>query len=250
MMLSFTASTGAAVSRLGRALLLGVLLATGLGAQANEAAIRKNLPERLPNFPTIDEVRRTPMAGLFEVRINGTEIIYTDAQGNFVIQGVLLDTQARVNLTEQRVEQLTALPFDQLPLKDAFKLVRGNGERQMAVFEDPNCGFCKRLERDLAKLDNATIHIFLYPILGQDSVTKSNHIWCAKDRAKAWEDWMLRNITPPAAECDTSAIARNVEFGRTHRITGTPTTFFVNGARVPGAVGLERIEAALQAPRR
>ncbi|MCU0931269.1 MAG: DsbC family protein [Serpentinimonas sp.] len=244
-----TAPASAFFARLGRGLVLGTLLATGFGAHANEAAIRKNLPERLPNFPTIDEVRQTPMPGLFEVRINGTDIIYTDAQGNFVIQGVLLDTVAREDLTKKRIDQLTALPFDKLPLKDAFKLVRGNGERQMAVFEDPNCSFCKRLERDLARLENTTIYIFLYPILGQDSVTKSNHIWCAKDRAKAWEDWMLRNITPPAAECDTSAIARNVEFGRVQRITGTPTTFFVNGTRLPGAVSLDRIEQSLQARR-
>ncbi len=214
-------------------------------AVAQEATIRKNLAERLPNLPKIDEVSKTPMNGLYEVRINQSDIIYTDAEGNFILQGSLIDTKSRTNLTEQRTDKLSAVAFNQLPLKDTFTLVRGNGKRKMAVFEDPNCGFCKRFEKDLAKLDNVTIHVFLYPVLGPDSITKSNNIWCAKDKAKTWEDWMLRNITPPSANCDTDAIDRNVEFGRKHRITGTPTTFFVDGARVPGAVPLDKIEQAL-----
>jgi thiol:disulfide interchange protein DsbC len=214
-------------------------------ALAQESAIRKNLAERLPNLPKIDEVSKTPMNGLYEVRINQTDIIYTDAEGNFILQGSLIDTKARTNLTEQRTEKLSAVAFNQLPLKDTFTLVRGNGKRKMAVFEDPNCGFCKRFEKDLAKLENVTIHVFLYPVLGPDSITKSNNIWCAKDKGKTWEDWMTRNITPPTASCDTDAIDRNVDFGRKHRITGTPTTFFSDGTRVPGAVPLDKIEQAL-----
>jgi thiol:disulfide interchange protein DsbC len=214
-------------------------------AQAQEAAIRKNLAERLPNLPKIDEVSKTPMNGLYEVRINQTDIIYTDAEGNFILQGSLIDTKSRTNLTEQRTDKLSAVAFSQLPLKDTFTLVRGNGKRKMAIFEDPNCGFCKRFEKDLAKLDNVTIHVFLYPVLGPDSITKSNNIWCAKDKGKTWEDWMTRNITPASASCDTAAIDRNVEFGRKYRITGTPTTFFSDGTRLPGAVPLDKIEQAL-----
>jgi thiol:disulfide interchange protein DsbC len=237
-------------TRLTRTLLLTCALCTGLAATAQEAAIRKNLSDRLPNLPRIEEVSKTPMNGLYEVRVNESDIFYTDAQGNFLIQGVLIDTRARVNLTEQRIDKLTAITFDQLPLKDAFAIVRGNGKRQMAVFADPNCGFCKRFERDLGKLDNITIHLFLYPILSQDSLDKSGHIWCAKDKVKAWEDWMLRNVTPPAASCDTSALERNVAFGQKNRITGTPTSFFTDGTRVPGAVGLDKIEQALKASSR
>ncbi len=233
------------LSRSRWALLLAGLLATALNVSANEATIRKNLAERLPNLPKIDEVSPTPMKGLFEVRVNQSDILYTDAEGNFLLQGALIDTKARANLTEQRIEKLTAIDFKDLPLKDAFTLVRGNGKRKMAIFEDPNCGFCKRFEKDIAKIDDVTIYVFLYPILGQDSVVKSQNIWCAKNRGKAWEDWMLRNVTPPSASCDTSALDRNVAFGQKTRITGTPTTFFVDGTRLPGAVGLDKVEQAL-----
>ena len=233
------------MNRLAHALTALCLLGAGGSALANEAVIRKNLAERLPNLPKIDEVSPTPMKGLFEVRVNQSDILYTDAEGNFLIQGALIDTKARTNLTEQRIDKLTAVAFNDLPLKDAFTVVRGNGKRKLAVFEDPNCGFCKRFERDLAKLNDVTVYVFLYPILGQDSVTKSQNIWCAKNRAKAWEDWMLRNVTPPAASCDTAALDRNVAFGQKNRITGTPTTFFVDGSRVPGAVPLDKIEEAL-----
>jgi thiol:disulfide interchange protein DsbC len=232
-------------TRLVRALSLLCLLAAGTATLANEAVIRKNLAERLPNLPKIDEVSPTPMKGLFEVRINQSDILYTDAEGNFLIQGALIDTKARANLTEQRIDKLTAIAFSDLPLKDAFTVVRGNGKRKLAVFEDPNCSFCKRFERDLTKLNDVTVYVFLYPILGQDSVTKSQNIWCAKNKAKVWEDWMLRNVTPPTASCDTAALERNVAFGQKHRITGTPTTFFVDGSRVPGAVPLDKIEEAL-----
>ncbi|MFN3495241.1 MAG: DsbC family protein, partial [Hydrogenophaga sp.] len=121
---------------------LAVLLAAAsLGVAAQEATIRKNLTERLPNLPPIDEISKTPMQGLYEVRVNGSEIFYTDAEGKFLIQGSLIDTQARQDLTAQRLEKLSAIDFKDLPLKDAFTIVRGNGKRQMAVFEDPNCGF-------------------------------------------------------------------------------------------------------------
>lgn len=234
-----------------RRLALGVLGAAALtaSAHANEALIRKNLADRLPNLPRIEEVRSTPMPGLFEIRLNGTDILYTDAEGNYLIQGVLIDTKARVNLTEERLDKLTAVAFDELPLKDALTVVRGNGQRKLAVFADPNCGFCKRFERDLAKLDNVTIYTFLYPVLGKDSHTKSRAIWCAKDRAKTWNDWMVRGVPPaePAADakCDTAALERNLALGQKYRITGTPTTILANGTRLPGAVGLDRLEALL-----
>ena len=225
--------------------LFALLTALSLGAWAQEATIRKNLTERLPNLPKIDEISKTPMPGLFEVRFNGTDLFYTDAQGNFLLQGSLIDTRSRVDLTEQRVNKLTAIAFADLPIKDAFTLVRGNGKRKMAVFEDPNCGYCKRFERDLAKIDNVTVHLFLYPILGADSVEKSRNIWCAKDKGKAWVDWMVKDITPATAECNTAALDRNVEFGRKARITGTPTIIFADGSRVPGAIPADRIEKFL-----
>ncbi|TFY97502.1 DsbC family protein [Ramlibacter rhizophilus] len=229
--------------------LLALLAAAGLAgaalAQSPEATIRKNLAERVPQLGKIDEISKTPMAGLWEVRV-GTDILYTDADGQFLIQGALLDTKARRNLTEERVDKLMAIDFSALPLKDAFTIVRGNGKRKMAVFQDPNCGYCKRFERDLQKVDNVTIHMFLYPILGPDSTAKSRSIWCAKDKGKTWADWMVRDQPPPeAASCDTGALARNVEFGRKYKITGTPTLIFADGSRVPGAIAAAQVEQHL-----
>jgi thiol:disulfide interchange protein DsbC len=222
-------------------------LALGCSSVPPEDTIRQALSERLPNLPKIDEVTKTPMDGLYEVRVNQTEIFYTDRAGNFLIQGELIDTKGRQNLTEARIEKLTSVAFDSLPIKDAFTIVRGNGERKMAIFEDPNCGFCKRYERELEKLDNVTMHVFLYPILGPDSIVKSGHIWCAPDKGKTFVGWMVNGELPPAASCDTAAVQRNVAFGQKNRITGTPTTFFADGSRVAGAVPLERVEQGLNA---
>jgi thiol:disulfide interchange protein DsbC len=225
--------------------LVSACLLAGLNAFAQEATIRKNLGERIPQLQKIDEVKQSPMPGLFEIRVNGTEIYYTDAKGNFLVQGNLIDTRQRRNLTEERVDKLTTINFDALPLKDAFTIVRGNGSRKLAVFEDPNCGYCKKFERDLQKVDNVTIHMFLYPILSADSAEKSKNIWCAKDKTKAWQDWMVRDQEPKASVCDSSAIERNVEVGRKYKITGTPTLVFVDGTRVPGAIGAAEVEKHL-----
>ena len=230
-----------------RALLAALTAAAALastGAAAQEATIRKNLGERVPQLAKIDEISKTPMPGLYEVRI-GSDILYTDAEGSFIIQGQLIDTKQRRNLTEERTEKLLAIAFDSLPLKDAFTIVRGNGKRKLAVFEDPNCGYCKRFERDLQKVDNVTIHMFLYPILSPDSTAKSHNVWCAKDKGKAWLDLMVRDQAAPAATSDTSAVARNLEFGKKYKITGTPTLIFADGSRVPGAIGAPQVEKFL-----
>ncbi|KAB2898431.1 MAG: DsbC family protein [Burkholderiaceae bacterium] len=225
-------------------LLAAAMLALGLGAHAQDAAIRKTLAERIPQLDKIEEVRPTPMPGLYEVRV-GTDLFYTDAKGNYLIQGELIDTKARRNLTEDRINKLTAIDFEALPFKDAFTIVRGDGSRKLAVFEDPNCGYCKRFERDMQNVNNVTVYLFLYPILSPDSAEKSRNIWCAKDRAAAWHDQMLRDKIPPSASCDTTALQRNLALGRKHKITGTPTLIFANGARVPGAIGSQDVEKRL-----
>ena len=224
------------------ACLLVVSLSSAL---AQEATIRKNLAERLPTLPKIDEVTKTPMNGLFEIRVNDSDIFYTDAEGNFLLQGNLIDTRSKRNLTEERTEKLNAVAFDSLPLKDAFTIVRGNGKRKMAVFEDPNCGYCKRFERDLQQVNNVTVYMFLYPVLGADSIDKTKNIWCAKDKAKVWQDIMVRDMPVPKASCDSTAIDRNIDFGRKQKITGTPTIFFADGSRVPGAINTAQIEKFL-----
>jgi thiol:disulfide interchange protein DsbC len=225
---------------------LGLALLT-VGACAQDVdKIRKNLGERLPLLGKIDEIGKTPMPGLFEVRV-GTDLFYTDANGNFLISGHLIDARTQKNLTEERQEKLLAIPFDQLPLKDAFTIVRGDGRRKIAIFEDPNCPYCKQFERDLQKVDNVTIYMLLYPILGDDSVAKSHGIWCSKDKSAAWLDQMLRGKAPakPAAGCDFSPVTRLVEYGRQFKISGTPTLFLADGTRVPGAIPPAEVEKLL-----
>jgi thiol:disulfide interchange protein DsbC len=232
------------MKKLGVILAVCALLST-TSSWAQEAAIRKNLAERIPQLEKIDEVSKTPIQGIFEIRVNGAEIYYTDAEANYLIQGNLIDTKLKRNLTEDRIEKLTAVKFDALPFKDAFTIVRGDGKRKLAVFEDPNCGYCKRFEKDLQKINNVTIHMFLYPILSPDSTEKSKNIWCAKDKAKTWQDWMVRDKSPVAASCDSAAITRNVELGHKHKITGTPTLIFADGSRIPGAISAEQVEKKL-----
>lgn len=227
-----------------RAALALLLAAAPFAAKAQEGAIRKNLSERVPQLQKIDEVRKTAMPGLFEVR-TGMDVFYTDAQGDFVIQGRLFDTRLKRDLTREREDRLLAVDFAALPFKDAFTIVRGNGKRKLAVFEDPNCAYCKRFEKDLQKLDNVTIHVFLYPILGADSSEKSRNLWCAQDKGKAWQDWMVQNRAAPAAQCDGGALRRNVAFGKAHKITGTPTVLLADGTRIPGAIGAEQLERLL-----
>ena len=230
-----------------KTLLAATLACIGMAALADDASIRKNLAERIPQFLKIDEINKSAMPGLFEIRVNGTEIFYTDADANFLIQGSLIDTKQKRNLTEERIDKLTAIAFDALPMKDSFTIVRGNGKRKLAVFEDPNCGYCKRFEKDLQKVDNVTISMFLYPILGADSAEKSRNLWCTKDKAKAWQDWMVRDQSsaPAAPGCDATALMRNVELGRKYKITGTPTLIFADGSRVPGAIGAAQVEKFL-----
>ena len=223
-----------------------VLLAAGT-LHAQEAAIRKALAERIPSMPKIDEVRPSPIAGLYEVRYGGTEIVYTDAKGEFLLQGSMLDTKTMANLTEERIEKLTAVDFHSLPFKDAMVFTQGTGARKMAVFVDPNCGYCKRFERDLSTVKDVTIYTFLYPILGPDSNVKSRDIWCAKDNAKTWRTWMIDGVTPPkSAGCDVAALERNLELGRKYKISGTPAVIFEDGTRFPGALPVDRLEQRMK----
>ena len=233
--------------RLAAAWALSLGFALSLNAQAQEANLRKTLAERLPALAKIDEISKTPLPGIFEIRINGSDIYYTDLEGNYLIQGSLIDLKQKRNLTEERIEKLSAIDFNSLPLKNAFTQVRGNGKRKLVVFADPNCGYCKRFENDLSKIENVTIHHVLLPILGEDSLVKAKNIWCAKDKAKTWNDWMLSGIQPPTLKCDAAAVDANVEFGKKNRITGTPTLFFADNSRIPGAIDAKQIEKLLSA---
>lgn len=223
---------------------LAVALSLPALALADEADVRKGMEARLGT--KVESVTKAGFLGLYEVYADGN-IFYTDDKVTAIMVGAqLIDAKSMKNVTEERMRKLTAIKFNELPLDRAIKQVRGDGKRVLATFEDPNCGYCKRLARDLQKLENVTIYTFLLPILSEDSVKKSKQIWCAADRAKAWNDWMVDGKAPSGREdCDTAAITRNQEFGRKLNITGTPTMFFGNGERVPGAMPLQRIEQKL-----
>lgn len=223
---------------------LAIALSVSMLAFADEADVRKGMEARLGT--KVESVTKAGFLGLYEVYADGT-IFYTDEKLTAIMVGAqLIDAKSMKNVTEERMRKLTAIKFNELPMDRAIKQVRGDGKRVLATFEDPNCGYCKRLARDLQKLENVTIYTFLLPILSEDSVKKSKQIWCSADRAKAWNDWMVEGKAPSGREdCDTAAITRNQEFGRKLNITGTPTMFFGNGERVPGAMPLPRIEQKL-----
>lgn len=213
-------------------------------AVADEADIKKAMEARLG--AKVESVSKSGYLGLYEVYADGA-IFYTDDKVSaIVVGGQMIDAKSMKNVTDERMKKLTAIRFSDLPLDRAIKQVRGDGKRVLATFEDPNCGYCKRLAKELQKLDNVTVYVFLYPILSEDSVRKSKQIWCAADRSKAWNDWMIDGKAPAGREdCDTSAVTKNQEFGRKLNISGTPTMFFGDGERVPGAVPLARIEQKL-----
>ena len=231
---------------------LALALAASLlpAALAQEAVIRKNLAARLPDFPKIDEVTKTAIPGLFEVRI-GTEIVYTDEQGDHVIQGSLIDTKTRSDLTQARIDKITKIDFAALPLKDAIVWKQGSGARKLVVFADPNCGYCKKFETEMQQVKDVTVYTFLYPILGGDSPEKSKNIWCAKDNGAAWRDWMINGNAAPRSlgSCDAAALQRNVALGKKYRVTGTPALVFEDGKRIPGALPPAEVEKQLVASR-
>lgn len=225
---------------------LGLAMVFGVQAMADETDIRKAMEAKLGT--KVESVTKSGYMGLYEVYADG-QLLYTDEKmTTIIVGGQLIDAKTMKNVTDERMKKLTAIKFSELPLERAIKQVRGDGKRIMATFEDPNCGYCKRLAKELLKLDNVTVYTFLYPILSEDSVRKSKQIWCSSDRAKAWNDWMIDGKAPAGREdCDTSAVTKNQEFGRKLNISGTPTMFFSDGERVPGAMPLPRIEQKLSA---
>ena len=194
----------------------------------------------------VDSVTRMPF-GLYEV-VLGTDVVYVDPAVNYVIAGRVIDARTREDLTQKRRDELLKVDFKSLPLDQAVKLVRGNGSRVVVTFEDPNCPYCKRLYKDLRSMTDVTIYTFLYPILSQDSFEKSKNIWCAKDRAVAWDEYMGDNKAPDAAPADCKHPLQQVlALGQKLDVTGTPTLVFPDGTRFPGAVPAETVEKKLNA---
>jgi len=214
---------------------------SALGATANDRAVAQRFSERFSGVE-VAGARLTPY-GIYEVLVGG-DLVYTDEKVTWVMEGPLIDAATRRDVSRERLEQLGSIPFSELPLELAVKQVRGDGKRQMAIFEDPNCGYCKQLHKVLKDEDNVTIYSFLYPILSQDSAVKSRDIWCAKDAAVVWQDWIIDGKKPATAECDAPT-DKVLALGQKLLVRGTPAIFFEDGSRLNGAVPIEVIQRHL-----
>lgn len=213
-------------------------------AHAGENEIRQSLQSKFPNIGKLEHVVKTPYAGLYEIVV-GDQLLYTDAQGQYLFDGNVIDVQNRRDLTEERRRQLFAIEFDKLPLDLAVKKVKGNGKRRMAYFTDPNCGFCKRLEKELSKVSDVTLYLFLYPIFQGSDVLVRN-VYCAKDPVKAWDSLMLNGVAPAEATCKVPT-EKVLALGKKLRVNGTPNLIFGDGMQVPGYLPAEELEKRLNA---
>jgi thiol:disulfide interchange protein DsbC len=228
------------------------LLASALPAQTpappltgEAAAVKKALEQKLPGA-TVKGVTKTPYFGLYEIQLD-EQIVYTDAKANYVVLGAIYDTNTKRNLTELRQRELNRVAFDSLPLNLAFKRVKGNGERKLAIFSDADCPFCARLEQELKSIDNVTIYTFLYPIdqLHPDAARKSRMIWCAPDKVKAWDEFYASGALPDnKGDCENPVAATNA-LGAKLKVTATPTLVFADGSVIPGALPAQQIESEL-----
>lgn len=230
-----------------RACLCAALLSSGMAA-ASEATVKREMEKKYPGVP-VHSVAKTPMPGIYEVFVNG-QIVYTDENVTYlIVRGRMIDVARRADVTEERMRVLTATKFDEIPFELAFRKVQGKGTRKLAYFADPNCPYCKKIEAEFAKLEDVTIYIFLYPVLGQDSHEKAKAVWCSENRVKAWDDMMLNGKAPDTpATCDTP-IEKILAFGQRQAITGTPTLFFADGQRVTGAIPADQLRELLDAAR-
>jgi len=218
----------------------GLIFSTQIQAQA-EQQIKVDIQKKLGASVKVKSVSPAPVSGLYEVLV-GNEIFYTDAAGKYLFQGEIIELATGKNITEQRQNDLNRIKWSDLNQSNAFKTVRGNGNRQLAVFSDPNCGYCKRLEKSLLQLDNVTIYTYLIPILSPDSALKAKQMWCSSDPSKSYIEWMVNGVSPTGKSDCATPLDKNLAFAKTYGITGTPTLFFTDGSRFPGAVQITDIE--------
>ena len=229
-------------------LLLGVLLAMPV-ARADEAKIRSVVGAALGGA-RIEGVQPAPVPGLYEVRFQsreGPQIVYTDAEANYILHGSLYDTRGKRDLTEERLSKLSAIRFESLPLDLAVKVQRGSGRRVLAMFSDPYCPYCQQFEKTLQTIDDVTIYVFMFPVIRPQNADHSKAVWCAPDRGRAWLALAARPKAQPSvldASCD-SPIERVLELGRSLRVNSTPTLFFVDGERVRGGLRAADLRAKL-----
>lgn len=234
------------ISKTALFLLSGLMMSCAYAETPTEANIKKLLQPRLGSGAKIESVKETPYAGLYEVHTGG-DIIYTDKAAQYLVVGHVFNAKTSQDLTKDRLDDINKIKFSDLPLEMAVKMVKGDGKRVIAVFEDPNCGYCKRFRQNTLKdMNNVTVYTFLYNILSEDSVVKSKNIWCAADRNKAWDEWMVNGKAAPVAPAGCATPNDKVlALGQKLRVTGTPAIFFADGSRIPGAIDAKALEAKL-----
>jgi thiol:disulfide interchange protein DsbC len=224
---------------------VGLLCTTLLFTEAAQAQadqqLKLDIQKKLGGSAKVRSVTPAPVSGLYEVLV-GNEIFYTDSSAKYLIQGEIIELATGKNMTEQRQADLNRIKWSDLNQANAFKTVRGNGNRQLAIFSDPNCGYCKRLEKSLQQLDNVTIYTYLIPILSADSSLKAKQIWCSSDPNKTYIDWMVNGVAPSGKTDCSTPLDKNLAFAKSYGITGTPTLFFTDGSRFPGAAQITDIE--------
>ena len=224
-----------------------ITMLMGACAQADQVTeIKKIIAPKLGDNIKIDAVKKTPYAGLYEVQLGDT-IVYTDDKANYLFIGNIMDLNSRKNITRERVEKLTSIRVKDMPLDLALKQVNGKGERVMVTFEDPNCGYCKKLRHELQKLENVTIYTFMYDILSEDSSVKSKNVWCSANPLASWNDLMLNGKAPPPAPstCMNNPHDKIRELGSKLHLTVTPVIFFADGSRLAGYVNVATLEEKL-----
>jgi thiol:disulfide interchange protein DsbC len=211
------------------------------------ATLRQNIESRFPGAHVLD-VQPSAIPGVYEVYM-GDQIVYSDAMGDYLLVGSMVDTQTKQNLTDARMNEHGKIDFSALPVDRAIKIVKGNGSRKFAVFSDPDCPFCQQLEKTLLSVTDITMYVFLYPIasLHPQAPAKAHAIWCAADRQQAWNQWMQEKKLPPAKTCSGDPIDGLQKLGDTLHVNSTPTLFFANGRRVAGAIPAPELEKDLAA---
>ena len=196
----------------------------------------------------VQAIHPSPIAGLYEVVVSGKQVIYTDAQANYMLVGDLIDINQRKSLTDERSTELNKVDFASLPLEMAIKEVRGNGKLTVVVFSDPDCPFCKRLEQEFAKMTNITIYNFMMPIasLHPQAAQKAEQIWCQPNRTTAWTQWMRHNQLPPTVAACDNPVAETTSLGEQLGFNGTPALIFPNGKTHAGYAPMPQLQELIE----
>lgn len=240
------------MKRLVHACSIAIALCAALGvsiARATDGASSTLMQTLQKRFPTvrINSVQPSPVPGLYQV-IAGDQVVYTDASGDHMIVGRMMDTKTRQDMSAQALDSFYTIDFKSLPFGEAIKIVKGNGEHKMALFADPDCPYCRQLEQSMQSVTNVTVYLFLFPLeqVHPHAMADATAIWCSPDRASAWTNWMVnRTPIPAGGSCANSPIARISALADSLHVHSTPTIFLENGKRIDGAIPASQLQGMI-----